>query len=142
MRTKSGELPLFGRHLECLLVLSVEEPMLALVFLLPGDLGFLASIIQVQVGGVAGALKVVPDLFSCLIIVESQREAGRASANTLQVVFLDLSLNNVSHVGHLLEILLIAVLGKPAQVDVHDVAGDWVVFDLVINTMSVVTTEV
>ena len=82
-QTKSGKLSFFGRHLKCLFVLGIKESVLAHILLESSDFRSLARVIHMQIGGISGALEVVPNLFSCLIIVKSQPETTLTGTNTL-----------------------------------------------------------
>ena len=141
-QSKSGKLPFFGGHFEGLLVLGVEESVLAHVLLVACHFRSLARVVNVQIGGIASALEVVANLFGCLLIVQSQSEATLSSANTLEVVLLDLCLDHMSHICHFLQILLVAVLGQAAQVDVNNITSDRVVLRFLIHLMSIVSIEV
>lgn len=68
---------------------------------------------------VAGADKVESYLVDCLTFIKSNFNSSVASANALEVVLLHLGGDNVLHVGHSLQRLLVEVLWQASHVDVN-----------------------
>lgn len=73
-----------------------------------------------NIHGVAGADKVESYLVDCLTLIESDFNSSLSGADALQVILVDLSRDDMLHVGDSLKRLLIEVLGQASHIDVDD----------------------
>lgn len=109
-----------GSHFEVLLCFWVEESVGTSVFLLASHIRSLSYIILMELSCVACLLEVLLDLASGFTLVKSDLQASSTSADTLQVVLLNLCRDDVLDASDSLKSYFIAVIRKSADIDVND----------------------
>ena len=110
-------------ELELLLLLGTVVMVSTAVLLGARQFRSLSRIVLMVRGLEAGLGEVGTHLIGSFTFLESDLKATLASANTLQVILLDLGRNDVSSVRSLLESLLVAVGGKSSNINVDDLTS-------------------